>query len=287
VPREQANFRESARSLASVLKSMNSLVPGVSVVGGLVLIVVGYVVVRAGFMMGFTALVVFIVGVAVYARTSNYGEAALALVAGLLTVFTVTWRVSTFSVFLAAWGGFTILVFLISSVRLASRREDVYTQAALSMAPADDYFGVGASLEAIGKEADCLLDPIERAEVIRIFAYRKLPLRSMRGALEAVDKLSTISRVEPTRVASFIADVFRVFEPPDEETADALLDHIYSLIRDSVAAPQEYFEAFDQSRRLILAAKLNSDQFFNTLNEGLEAGVPVSDIYAYMSSRLS
>ena len=51
---EGASLSRSIKSLGSVLKSMNSLVPGVSVVGGLVLIVVAYVVLHAHIMLGFT-----------------------------------------------------------------------------------------------------------------------------------------------------------------------------------------------------------------------------------------
>jgi len=284
---EGASLSQSIKSLASLLKSMNHLVPGVAVVGGLVMIAVAYFAIHTGVMMGFTALVVFIVAVAVYAGTSNYGEAALALVAGLLPVFTVSWDAGTFSVFVAVWAGFTILVFLISSVRLASSREDLYTQAALSLTSPDDYLSMGAAIKAVAEAADCLLDPIERAEVIRIFAYRKLPVRSMGSALEAVDKLSTISRVEPKRVASFVSDVYRVFDPADEDVAAALLDRLYSLIRTSPAAPQEYFEAFDQSRRLILSEKLDSEVFFDALGRGLAAGIPPTEVYEYMLSELA
>jgi len=54
VATEGASLSRSIKSLGSVLKSMNSLVPGVSVVGGLVLIVVAYVVLHAHIMLGFT-----------------------------------------------------------------------------------------------------------------------------------------------------------------------------------------------------------------------------------------
>ena len=73
------------------------------------------------------AIVIFFSSIAVYFKSKNYGEAVLALSAGLFTVFTVTWTKPLFICFIVIWLAFTLIVLLATSIRLASKSQSLYS----------------------------------------------------------------------------------------------------------------------------------------------------------------
>jgi hypothetical protein len=96
--RKGETFSAVVASAANALKAANKAVPGIVVIGSLTASgLVAAITMSAPLMVGSAALLVVLISVLVYAATSNYGEAALALVAGLLTVLTVQWEPWSFS----------------------------------------------------------------------------------------------------------------------------------------------------------------------------------------------
>ena len=195
--RIKQTFGEVWSSFVATVKAAYDLAPFLVIVLVGVVIAVTYIAVSsAKLMMGIVLLLVLGITIIVYATTDNFGEAALALVAGLLTAYSVTWTPSKFIAFIAVWSAFSFSVLLISSLKLASRSESLYRQAAI--ATCDRNFEVKAMeklLQEIGKDRSIEgLGPIEKAETLLIFAYRKLPIESQSNALKAVSILSVIMK---------------------------------------------------------------------------------------------
>src|SRR5205085_12688374 len=84
-------------SLRKVVLAAGTLAPGVVPVIILVAALVILVsLLSVKIMVGVTVLVVFFAAMFVYHKTNDYAQSAIALVLGLLTSFTVDWKVGRF-----------------------------------------------------------------------------------------------------------------------------------------------------------------------------------------------
>ena len=60
-------------------------------------------------MMAFAIILVLATSLGIFIKTGNYGEAALALVAGLLTIYSVEWTTGRWLAFVSVWITFTMI----------------------------------------------------------------------------------------------------------------------------------------------------------------------------------
>ena len=280
-------LRQSVRELRSTIQALNKLVPGCVVVGMmLTAAVIAVALVSTQIMMGITILIVLVASIVVYSQTDSYGEAALALVAGLLTAFTVEWTTANFVTFVVVWVGLSLFALMISSVKLAAEVEEIYADAARSIDPRQPA-EVQKELEEVGKdELIKMLGPVNRAEVVRFFAFRKLPVPSMRYGLRAVEMLSTVTSVDHMAVAEFVVDVYKMFKSTPGPRYEQLLDRVYQIIRESPVSPAEFMAAFKDTRHLALSGDINPEEFFQHLTSALDQGVAPDEIYEYLRDRL-
>jgi len=285
--KERRILRDSVRELKNSLQALNKLMPCCVVAGAfLAAAVIAVSLLSVYLMMGVTILVVILVSVVVYARTNNYGEAALALVAGLLTAFTVEWTTGNFIAFVVSWVGLSLFSLLISSVKLAAGVEEIYADAARSIDPSH-LSEVQKQLQEIGNDSFIrMLGPVKRAEVIRLFAFRKIPVASMQYGLRAVEMLSTVTSVEHQPVAEFVVDVYKIFKTTPSPRYQKLLDGTYEIIRESCVSPGEFIAAFRDSRHLALSGDIDPETFFRQLTAALDQGVAPEEVYEYLRDQL-
>ncbi len=229
----QQSLNDTLRQLASTIRAANEAVPGV-VLATVVLtaVVVPVLLLSEALMLGTAVLLVLLISVSVYGRTGNYGEAAVALVAGLLTAFTVQWTAGRFVLFVAAYVGFTLSALIISSLRLAAREQEIYLDAAGAVVGGESP-EVRRELEAIGKDRSVsTFGPIQRAEVIREFAYRKIPIALMSDGLKTVHTLSRAVGVDHLSMTPFVADLLKMFDATPQTSSD---EWVHSWARKRVA----------------------------------------------------
>ncbi len=125
-------LNESFKALRNSISASYNLAPAVVITG---LLLAAIVFMASLFFveikMGSIILLIIIISVIVYAISKNYGEATVALMAGLLAAFTVEWTWNKYVVFMMALLGFLFFVFLIGSIRIAAINESLYREAAL------------------------------------------------------------------------------------------------------------------------------------------------------------
>lgn len=286
--RKRQPFAGAVRALGNSLKAANKAVPGIVVLGSLTASgLVAAIAMSAPLMIGTAALLVVLISIIVYATTSNYGEAALALVAGLLTVLTVEWKAWSFTLFSLSWVGFSLVALMIASVRLAAKAESLYVQAALAISPdVADVQATEKQLRAIGERAPTgMLGPVERAEVLRIFSLRHLPVSVMEASLNATETMSTATTMDAKTVAVFLVDVYRAIGRSADAQYLPTIDFIYGIIKSSPAPPEDFFESFRECRHLLLSGAIGLAALLRSIRDALEVGVPVSGIDAYIKER--
>lgn len=278
-----SSFVDVLASLRAVIASSYKLAPfAVILIVAIVAGIVGLSIWSSKMMMGVVLILVWLVSLLVYLRTQDFGEAALALVAGLLTVYTVEWTPLRFIAFCAAWVGFAATALLISSLRLAASTEKIYMDGA-SLTASDPSLikGQYETLRIIGEKTQYgQFGPIQRAEIIRFFCFRRVPVGLMRQLLQATETVSLASRIDPIRIAGLFAD-FTKLHSQDPASSMALVDVMDAMLKRSPVSPDEYIAAFENTRHYVLGQSMPIPKYFERLERALNSGISPQSIDAW------
>ena len=240
------------------------------------------------FQLGMLTTVIFLSSIAVYFKSKNYGEAVLALSAGLFTVYTVTWTSSLFISFIVIWVMFTIVVFLTTAIRLSSTIQSIYMEATFAIEhPQLSDKDCEKQLQAISDDLkDCIMGPVERAETIRIFAYKKISISDMKVGLKWVNIFFSLTRISYLTLADFVAVIIKNASILNQRiTGDMIFEHIYSGMRIAPVTPQEYIVAFQQTRHLLIRSK-NMVLYFDVLNTYFDSGISPNSMEEFFEQSL-
>lgn len=284
------SLNESFKALLATIKAAYDLAPMAVVAGALLTIGIVWATLHsAPLMMGTAALLVLLVSLCIFAARGNFGEAMLSLIGGLITIFAFEWTPGRYIAFMTAWTGFAFTALLISSVKLAAKAEEVYRMASLRLASRpEDHTVIEKQLRRIGSSTTLkMLGPIERAEIIRVLAFRKLPIELFEPCLNAVETLSVITKCRIKTIAIFVADFLLSFAPDSDADARRLVDTLNDVIKDVPVAPEEFFASFESSRRLLVSQVISPIEFLDGLRDCLTSGVSPDDMYSEMVSRFN
>lgn len=243
-----SSLSDSFKALCAAIKSLYKLMP---------LLIITFVpsvmylsvklATSTSWMVCILSFVIVLSSLLVYFKSKNYGEAVLALSAGLLTVYTVNWTLSLFIGFITVWLLFTVVVFFIISVRLAAKIETIYIDCTVGLnIPKEQTKAAIKQLEKIsGSLENSVLSPEERAEILRFFSFRKVSIENMPVALKWVHIYYVITKINYLDLASFVVAVIKNTYVLDEGfSIDRIFDYIYSAMRDTPVSPQEFIDAF-------------------------------------------
>ncbi len=282
------SINNSWMALISLIKTLYKEMPALMIIFTLLMF---YIAEKIGsntsLQIGMLTAVIFLCSIAVYIKSKNYGEAVLALSAGLFTVYTVSWITSLFISFIAIWVMFTVVVFLTSSIKLSSTVQSIYMEASfaskhlnLSEKECEKQFQkISNSVEG------CIIGPVEIAEIIRLFAFRKISLSDMKTGLKWVNILFSLTRIPCLILANFVAAIIKNASILNQITSDSIFEYIYSGMRNSPVTPQEYIDMFQQTRHLLIKHK-DAVKYFEVLNKYFDSGTSPNDIEMYFSKVL-
>jgi chromate transport protein ChrA len=291
VNQDTGALRDSVRLLGDAVWSLNRLLPGIVFI--LVLLSAGVVAAVALTAKGILAILIVIVVVtalSIFQSTKRYGESSLSLVLGLFTVFTVTWTVSRFIAFAAAWLAFGFFALLIDSIRRASELESIHTDtASLYSGGGPEHKEVRKRLEKIGErrpDSNGLLDSAQRATVLRRAAVRGVGIDDLQPTLAGVNTLYTITKADPELVTDFVVAVTSTVQvvpvPAIRDTADLA----WGIVTGSDAPAVDVFAAFLCSQRLLHDQRVDWPTFRPLLRQGFHMGVQPADMLDFMESQL-
>lgn len=278
MPKVREPLARSIKALGSAIRSLFKLAPGAAIViVGVSTYFVSIIAENSGLHELFATLIVFFVSLIVYVRSKNFGEGALALVAGLLAVFSVEWDQQSFIIFASTWIGFTVLAFLVSSVRIAMKVESLRRRAALRI-DSRMYKEVESLLSKSASRSELkMLSPTERAEVQLVFAYANVELGAMDDALVFAEQLHVITDIDLKRVASFVADLVAIIGRKRRITE--VLDSIYTLVNEAPYPPEDIFDVVRRTKYIVLRNILTSDEYFSRIVDLMTNGVDPGDIH--------
>lgn len=278
------NSQQSLISIfLQVVNSVYLVAPELVIVGiFLGIIIISITLLSSTLMTGSLVLLVFFTAILIFIQKESFPDATLSLVGGLLTVLRTEWTINLYITFCVVWVGFALMVFLISSIKLAGRQENILKSAAIALSESSN-----SDIDTLEKELNTLvklseskmLNPIQRAEVIQLLVFRKAPKKMLPQLLNSVEILFTITKVDINLITTSLVDIFKMAKIESEQESTVLLDRLWIIIKETPVAPQEFFEAFVASRRLLLQETVSPIEFLNKLSQYLEMGIAPKDMY--------
>ena len=235
---------QSVKALKAAIAGLYNLAPVAVIVGAILIVAFVWLTSHWTLFMHATAIIMVVtIALGIFGTRGNFGEALLSLVGGLLAIFAFEWTTGRYVAFMAAWSFFAFAALLISSVKLAMKVENIYTMASLRLADRpENHKDIGTKLHKIASSKSLkMLGPVEKAEVIRVLAFRGLPLEMFEPCLIGVDMLSVITECESKEISIFLADFFITFSPESSTNAHLLVDMLYGIIKEVPVPPLRNF----------------------------------------------
>ena len=285
---ESSTLNEAFRSLRSTIYHAYKLAPAVVILGLLLFfLLISLSFWFSGLIMAQVVVLVLVPPLIIYIKTDNYAESIFTLVAGLLTAFTVNWTWNNFSLFLLVWVSFSLLAVLIWSIKMAAKDQVIYREAAIYI----DVFRSYDIEKQLRNMADSVtggtLGPIEKANAIRIMAFRKIPIDSMKYMLEWVQILTTLANLDAKSITLFLIDLSKALDLKPGPGYSGQIDKILDIYRGTPVSLEEFIQSFMNTRRLIISGELDSVNYLKLLRLGLERGFSPEEIYDYIQKTIS
>lgn len=280
-------FNEALKDLQNTLDAAYQLAPAVVVIGIILAATVAYIsLIFIEILQGFIVVLIIIISILVYYKSNNYGEAALALMAGLLAAFTVDWTQNKLIVIMTAVLGFLFFILLIGSIKLAAKSESIYLDAAI-------YIDVNRAKEIskqLKKISDSIptkrLGPIDKAEAIRIMAFRKISIDSMNYMLKMIEIISAMADMDAKFATLFLISLSRIFDIAPGPSFESKMDEIVNFYRESPISHEEFAKSFMNSKHFVIFGKVDQSRYRLLLREGLENGVAPEEICDFIQEKI-
>jgi len=285
---EKSNtFNQAWKALCNTISATYGLAPAAVIVG---LILAGILIYISLYfveiMMGTIILLIFLISIVIYAASNNYGEAALALVAGLLAAFTVQWTWNKYVAFIIPLLSFFFFILLTVSVRLAAKNETRYLQAAIYIDTSRSK-EVERQLRKLANEISTgTLGPIDKADAIRIMAFRKIPIDSMKYMLRTVEIISGITSLDAKSITLFLIDLSKALDIKIDLNFQTEIDKVFNFYRDAPVSHEEFIQAFKNSKRLLISNKIDPVNYLLFLKSGLTRGVSPEEISDFIQEKI-
>ncbi|MBF8221949.1 hypothetical protein [Halomonas sp. 328] len=285
----QGLMKDSVREARNALRSLDRLMHGVA----MIIVLIGIVFILASavsttILTAVSMVIVFSVSLAVYISTQSFGEGALALIFGLVGIFSVEWTTGGLVAFNFAWVAFSGLAFIIAGIRSAGDLQVIMRDAAQRLAecPRDvankekkiDDLVYKHQIGSIGAEGV--------AKIIRLLAYRGVSEDLFSPVIEETGRLVKFTRISYDKLSAFLIDLIRRFEVGTVSEFVAIAQEVRQILDSVKATPEEFFASYEESRSLLLGDRVDHHRFFVALGQAIDEGVQIQHVHARVSELL-
>lgn len=284
----KSSYRETVRSLRATFKAVYASKPSLFVIiaCALALSITQVVPVMHSTVpySAVAALFFLLLGCVLYAKKGVI-EATVTFSVGMFTAFTVPWTRPYFIVFITAILIFTLLIILLSSIKLAADVQSMMTMAA-------NFYGSGdheSNLKqlqvvyAAGKPGETL-SSLDRANAILFFAQRKVPADDMSSLFRTIFQISTVTQIDQTKVSTLLYKVYRAAEGPEE--FDAYIALVEGYLLEGPASPEELVNSFIRTSFLLGTVFIDFQDYLTKLLLGIASGYEEERLYKFMAGEI-
>lgn len=274
-------FYELLISVKNAIESLFKLVPGL-LYGGILLLffVMTYLPFSEAKMIILLSVIVSMTSLFAYFQIKSYSQTMLSFLIGLLTIFTITWTTVNSIIFIVFYLGFNIIIFMSASIRSSAEMENILVQATNFIDRRNKEVTHKQLADIINQGTDYRqLGPIERANIIRFLAFRKIPLETMASAISIIEMIKVVCQTSVEAACQFFYSLYLVSlhmngETEAIETVGVLLDVVIKL----PLLPDESFCIFNRTKTLLINRKLTIEEYFEQLTTLVQSGFDHEEI---------
>lgn len=276
------SLKNSLKALINALKDLFKKMPllffGFTLVAYWLIIEFSYTVQHKQYVL---CLLILFVSIGVYVKNKSISETTLSFMIGILTVFTIDWSKSDFTLFIVIYLCFNILIFLIGSVRLASKQEVILVQAANNLSLNQNYDEIFKKLKQItdtptkGQQ----LDVIEKAVCIRFLSFRRISIDNITDALNSIEIIQNVYQIDLNKACNifYILYIFSCNLFPNINIYQGITI-LFNKILLIPLPPDDFFAIFTKTKKEVISKKLSFDRYINIIKELAYDGLDSQEI---------
>ena len=233
---------------------------------------------------GLCILITF-VSILIYSRNNNYAETLLSFMLGVLTIFTITWDNYTSLLFIGFYVAINIIIFFLTSIRLASKVETKLTTAA-SFINLKEHKSTYKKLNKISKVDTQynILGGVDRAEVIKNLAFMKVPLEEMVESIQNVELINVIFQLNIKDSCDFFKTLYFI---KIRSTTIFNITNLLDLIVDKrlPLTYEEFLEVLNQTKKEIIKNGISIIKYLDLIEESVLNGEDLNGIINYIKAQ--
>jgi hypothetical protein len=181
--------------------------------------------------------------------------------------------------------GFWLFILLIGSIKLAAKNEDIYLQAAIYV----DVNTAKETAQKLRKISDSTptkkLGLFEKAEAIRIMAFRKISTDSMSDMLKAIDIIIVITNLDAKYVTLFLISISKAFNVAPGPSYERGMSEIFDFYLNAPVSREEFIQAFMNSKGLVISGEVDQSTYRMLLRESLVKGIEPGDTIDFIREK--
>lgn len=234
---------------------------------------------QESFLVVITAIIT-IICLGNYIINDKWLETSLTFILGIFMIFSINWNRNYSIIFICSYFVFNVLSFIISSIKIASKVEDLLTNAA-SFVDSSNIDSIRNNLNEISSSSTKLnqLSNLDKAEAIRYFCIRKLPLKDMEKSLEAVETLNVALKLELIEACKIIFSFFQISKYCNDATISSQL---LELLNELPFDPTETCRIIGETKSLLISNKMNNSAYVLMIKNDANKGYSAEDIISKM-----
>ncbi|GAA0741244.1 hypothetical protein [Clostridium oceanicum] len=226
-------------------------------------------------------LLILIVSIAIYVKNKSISETMLTFMLGILTVFSVDWEQANFKLFIVFYLVFTLMIFIIGSISLSIKQESILVQAANYLSIRHNYDEIYKEVKNIANKSTLgnQLGPIEKAEAIRAFAFRKININDMEEGVKSVEIIKTVCQIDLYKACELFYSLYifsRNYRLCDNHSRDTI--NLFDKILTIPVSPEQFFEIFRKTKKKIRVGQLTFDEYVEKIDELANDGMDSFEI---------
>lgn len=223
-------------------------------------------------------ILISFVSILIYSRNNNYAETLLSFMLGVLTIFTIKWDGYTSKLFIGFYVSVNIIIFFLTSIKLAMRIETELTAAA-SYIDLDNFKATYKRLNEISKinTKFNMLGGVERAETVKHLAYMKVPIHEIEESIKNIEMIKVIYQLDLLSSCDFFKTLYYI-----KLRSGSLFD-ITNLLDLIVAkrlplTPEEFLKILNKTKKEIIQNSFSIVDYLARIDKAVYNGEDIDGI---------
>lgn len=247
----------------------------------------GYI--SAGFStISLLGVLILLISIVLYVSTKSFAETTLSFILGILTIYTIDWKTANITLFIILYLIYMIIVFYISCIRLGMRQETILTQAAskLDMKNHKDVYKRLKRISQLSTTAQ-QLSIIDKSEVVRYLAFRKVNIGEYEEAIRLVELIKTVCQMDLISCCEIYYSFYTYCynQTPTLPNIAQIVENMFDKVTTLTVAYHEFFEIFTNTKRILVEKKLTYDAYLQEIKLLSFSGYSSNDIIEQLKEK--